>query len=110
MDDLEIDHIRDDDPLNHEDDSMYNLQWLTKRENISKAHEAGLYKKLNLIGKKHPEWGRSGESNPTSKYSEKLVRKICKALEKNKLTIVEIADKYEVPRDLIYDIKRGKLG
>jgi hypothetical protein len=107
-DTLDVDHVRDDDPLNHEDDTVYNLQWLTHRENIKKAQKAGLYVKWHVKGTKHPEWGRPGESNPTSKYSEKTVKKICKALENNKLTIVEIADKYKVPRDLVYDIKRGK--
>ncbi len=109
FDDLEVDHMRDGDPLNHEDDSIYNLQWITKKENIKKAHEAGLYEKTHMKGIKHPDWDwMIGEKNATAIYSNKLIHKICKAIEKNKLSMREISEKYDVPYGLVTDIKAGK--
>ena len=116
FDDLEVDHMRDGDPLNHDDDSIYNLQWITKKENIKKAHEAGLCEKTHTEGTKHLDWNRIidkknamvGEKNATAIYSNKLIHKICKAIEKNKLSMREISEKYDVPYGLVTDIKGGK--
>lgn len=107
--DLEVDHIRDDYAYNHEDNSVYNLQWLTKEENIEKAKDKGLYEKTHMKGTKHPDWDwMVGEKNATAIYSNKLIHKICKAIEKNKLSMREISEKYEVPYGLVTDIKAGK--
>lgn len=109
FDDLEVDHMRDGDPKNHDDDSIYNLQWITKKENIKKAKEAGLYEKTHMKGTTHPDWDwMVGEKNATAIYSNKLIHKICKAIEKNKLSMREISEKYEVPYGLVTDIKGGK--
>lgn len=42
MDDLVVDHIRDGESDNFNDNTMWNLQWLTERENISKAAKCGI--------------------------------------------------------------------
>ena len=39
--DLVVDHIRDGDEDNFDDNTMWNLQWLTYRENTSKAAKCG---------------------------------------------------------------------
>jgi hypothetical protein len=109
FDDLEVDHIRDGDPKNHEDDSVYNLQWITKKENIEKAKDVGLYEKVNLKGIKQPDWDwMVGEKNANAIYDAKLIHKICRAIEKNELSMREISEKYNVPYGLITDIKAGK--
>lgn len=41
IDELVVDHIRDGDPDNHDDNTIWNLQWLTRRENTSKALKCG---------------------------------------------------------------------
>ncbi len=41
MDDLVVDHIRDGDDDNFDDNTIWNLQWLTYRENTSKASKCG---------------------------------------------------------------------
>lgn len=105
-DDLEVDHIRDGDPLNHDDNTIYNLQWLTHKENVKKAQEHNLYNKDNMKGIKHPEWDwMKGEFNANAYYSEAVVRKICTELEKNELSVKDIAKKYDVKKGFVQDIK-----
>lgn len=41
MDDLYVDHKRDGDEDNWDDNTIWNLQWLTPRENTSKASKCG---------------------------------------------------------------------
>ena len=41
-DKLVVDHMRDGDEDNFNDNTMWNLQWLTQRENISKAANCGI--------------------------------------------------------------------
>lgn len=41
IDNLVVDHIRDGDDDNFDDNTVWNLQWLTHRENISKASKCG---------------------------------------------------------------------
>jgi predicted DNA-binding protein YlxM (UPF0122 family) len=111
---LEVDHIRDGDPENHDDNSVFNLQWLTKRENIIKASQAGLYKSENKKykdknrEKKESGWGRPGEKNPSSVYTEKQIREICELLVENKLNAQEIADKVGVKKGLVHDVRIGR--
>ena len=44
LSDLVVDHKRDKDIDNFDDNTMWNLQWLTHRENISKASKCGYRK------------------------------------------------------------------
>ena len=107
--DLDVDHIRDGDSTNHEDNSVYNLQWLTHEENIEKAKDKGLYEKENLKGTKQPDWDwMVGGSNPNAKYNESLVRKICRDIENNKMSMKDIAKKYDVKYGFVTDLKSGK--
>ena len=106
---LDVDHIADGKEYNHDDDSIYNLQWLTHKENISKAWKHGLYSKEGISkGTKHPEWGKPGESNPASIYTTDQVKKICEYLVENKLNMQEIADKVGVKKGFVNDIRIGR--
>lgn len=87
----QVNHIDGDKYHNH----ISNLEWVTPQENTLHAIETGL---LPL-----------GEKRTNSKYSEKLIRKICKDIEKNKLTINGIAKKYNVPKSLLHNIYFGDL-
>lgn len=49
MDNLIVDHIRDGEDDNFDDNTVWNLQWLTHRENTSKAAKCG-YRKAFAIG------------------------------------------------------------
>ena len=51
---------------------------------------------------------RKGENNPNSKYSNELIRSVCKELENNVLSVSQICEKYDVSKDLIYDLTSGK--
>ncbi len=86
MDRPESDHISG----NTFDNSIENLQWLSKSDNVKKEMEA-----RNIIG----------ENNPNSKYTKEIAEAICKMLEENKLTIKEIAEKNNVEVTLVYDLK-----
>ena len=106
--DLEADHIREgEDDKN--DNSIYNIQWLTKEDNINKAHYAGLYNIDYLKGSKQPDWDwMVGSKNSNSSHKEKEIRKMCKDLAKGELTMKEIAKKYNVKYGFICDLKSGK--
>ena len=106
--DLQVDHIRDGDPTNHDDNTIYNLQWLTQEENIKKAKEHNLMNKVHMKGKKQPTWGLRGEANPSSKYTNEFIRSICEDLIANKMSYYDISKKYNVSKGYIGDIKSGK--
>ena len=107
-DDLEVDHLRDGDDDNHRDNSIYNLQWITRKENVQKAKEAGLYNKDYLKGIKRLGTGMRGSDNHESHYNEQIIRDICEDLVENKLIIKDIAKKNNVPRTLVEDVKKGR--
>lgn len=102
---LEVDHIRDWDEDNHEDNSIYNLQWLTKQENIDKAEDYGKYKKDYMKGKKFPEWNwMVGELNPNAIYTDEFVEEICKEIVKDEKNSKEIAKMFGVKKSFVDDI------
>lgn len=96
--------IENDDPehktqVNHIDGNkkhnyVSNLEWCTPKENVSHAFRTNLRK--------------SGEGSSHVKLTEDTVRKICKLLEKNELTMHDIADKLNVDYHLVFFIRKKK--
>lgn len=93
--------IKNDKPLtnivvNHKDGDKshnyeWNLEWCTHRENTIHAYKMGLCKQLK------------GEESKRNIYSEKLIRKVCKLLEKN-ISIKDISKKSSVSKRTIQHI------
>lgn len=105
---LDVDHIRDWDPLNHEDNTVFNLQWLTHKENVKKAQQYGLYAKDYIKGTKQPDLGSPGELNPLSKYTDEQARRVCERLVQNKLDMYEISKDTNTSIDFVQKIRSGK--
>lgn len=85
--------------INHKDNNpgnnhVDNLEWNTAKENIewSYTHGFGNIKTENL---------------PVAKYQEKMIHEVCKYLEENKKTLVEISDITNVSIPTIHQIKSG---
>ena len=78
------------------DNSVDNLEWVTAKENIRHAFDTGL---------KH---GMKGEDSPMAIYTNKQIEKVCKLLEKNKLTPKEIYEKTGVTPATIANIYWGR--
>ena len=72
-----------------------NLEWSTHKENMIHASEKGLM----------PH--NTGECNGKSKITKKQAKKICKLLERNELSIDQIAEKTNSTRGIVYSIKYG---
>ena len=70
-----------------------NLEWVTNQENITHSIVTGL-----------KVMDQDGDKNPMNKYPKKIIKKICKALEKNEMTLKEISKKYDVPVPTISSI------
>lgn len=88
--------------VNHIDGSktnnkVDNLEWVTDKENKQHAWKHGLIK------------SKSGEDSPSSIYSEKQVRKVCKLLERNKDTFKSISSKTNVSTAVVKAIYYRKL-
>ena len=104
---LVVDHIRDWDPLNHDDHSVYNLQWLTYAENSQK------YVKYKNCKDPIPKFTNKEINEMVGEYKTKyddehLIRSICEELVKNKLTIREIAEKFDVKKGFVHDLKKHR--
>lgn len=83
---------------NKDDNSIYNLEWVTFSENIKHSYREGL------------NTPRRGTLNGNNKYSEKMIREICELISQNtkpKIIRKYIFDTYmiEIPRGLIHDLK-----
>lgn len=72
-----------------------NLEWCTHHENMIHASRKG-FMPHNL-----------GEKNGKSKITKKQAKKICKLLQKNKLSLDEIAELVGTTRGIVYSIKYG---
>ena len=111
MKNLVVDHIREDDQLkSRSDNSVHNLQWLTETENLYKRT---LYLKnnMNTIDVKASDDLTGiliGELNPSSIYTEDQVKNVCKDLTENLLSLQEIADKNNMPKHIVQEIKYNK--
>lgn len=72
MDTLYVDHIRDGDDDNFDDNTVWNLQWLTCRENTSKASKCG-YREAFVIG-----FRSELDQMILNDYDNKSIYKFCK--------------------------------
>lgn len=95
-----IENPRNCPEVNHEDgnksnNSVENLIWVTKSENRIHGISTGLITFHN------------GEDHHFAKITKKTAKKICKMLEKNVLTIDEIAEVAGTTRGTVYSIKYG---
>lgn len=111
MKNLVVDHIREDDQLkSRSDNSIHNLQWLTETENLYKRT---LYLKNNTnateIRASDDLTGvLVGELNPSAIYTEDQIRNVCKDLTENVLSLQEIADKNNMSKHIVQEIKYKK--
>lgn len=80
---------------NKRNNSLENLQWVTQEE-----HEI-----LHQNDDSHP-FGRN-ENHYNSKLTNQQVHEICKILEDSSMTQIEIAKKYNVPTQIIREIRVG---
>ena len=86
--------------VNHKDGKkkhnyVWNLEWSTSKENIRHSLDNNL-RHIN-----------SGEAVKSHVFTEKDVRKVCKLLVQNKLSMKEISEKTGVYYDIVRSIKNG---
>jgi hypothetical protein len=74
---------------------VWNLEWVTPKENIIHAYRAGLITP------------RRGEDVPTHKFGKKDVIKVCKMLENN-ISIKKISKKTGISRDMVRAIYKKR--
>lgn len=84
--------------VNHKDgnkthDELYNLEWVTKSENIIHAYNTGLH--------------HTGEDNIHSTISNETAIAICEKLQEGKLTNKQIADVFNTTESVVSGIKQG---
>ena len=53
-------------------------------------------------------FNRYGKENPYRKYTDDQIHTVCQELERNKLTMRQIAEKTDVPYDMVKQIRSGK--
>ena len=87
----EVDHING----NRLDDDINNLEWVTSEENIQRAKNLGIQTQI-------------GEKSHLAILTENEVREICIKLEQG-YSCKELAEKYNISRTEISDIKNGKV-
>lgn len=88
------------DQINHKDGNkcnnhVSNLEWCTLQENVAHAWKTGL------------STARNASTGAAHKYDPKIIHRICKLLEENKLSYDEISSKLDVPKGLISEIRCG---
>ena len=91
----EVNHINGD----KSDNSVENLEWSDRTHNMKHAVETGLHRALR------------GNDHPGVVYSDKQIHRVCKYLEKGRLSVGEIALKtgvslYTVSAVLHYSVRR----
>ena len=89
----EVNHIDGD-----KDNCYYkNLEWCTRSDNESHAWRTNLAK------------AKKGENHPNSIYKESDIRKVCKLLESNEMTMKEISNQTKIPYTIVKQIKNKIL-
>lgn len=88
----EVNHIHVENSDDKSDNSVYNLEWSDRANNIQHAVKNGLH------------IAHKGENHGGVVYTDKQIHDVCKHLEKGKLTIKEITNKTGVSRDTISNI------
>lgn len=89
-DEYQVNHINGNKTKNY----IWNLEWVTRRENVLHAYQTGLQK----IGEEH--WN--------STISDEVAYNICTLLEKNQYTNNEIAEMLNVSPYVVNDIKKSQ--
>lgn len=86
----QVNHINGNKQQNY----LWNLEWVTRRENIIHSYTTGLH--------------LSGENSVLSKITEETAKTICELLQYNKYTNKEIAEMTNSTVSIVSDIKKGK--
>ena len=95
-DDLVVDHRRDGDEDNHEDNTVWNLQWLTASENSAKVvHDPD---NRNYIVK----------NRRYSSLTQNEIDQISRLIMRGTVPYVDIAEKFSVSINTIRNIKNKK--
>lgn len=78
------------------DNSVYNINWLTREENLQHARDTGLFKR------------QMGESNGRFKYSQETVDEMCEFLQLG-FSYSDIAESYNISLSSAYHVisRRG---
>jgi DNA-binding CsgD family transcriptional regulator len=85
----EVNHIDG----NKKNNTVTNLEWVTRKENAEHAYRTGLF--------------GIGESFSTADISNKQCKKICKLLESTDMSIKDIAEKVNCGKMTVYHILHG---
>ena len=93
MSELEVNHING----NKDDNTLANLEWSTRKENMEHLINSGLSKKCS----------NKGTQNGRAKLNENDVLEIKRLLQKG-LSYSKIAEQFGVGKTAISDIKNGK--
>ena len=94
--DLAIDHRRDGEPDNHEDNTMWNLQWLTPAENSAKVVRSD-YRSYNKINRRY--------DTLTQKEIDQISRLIMQGI----TPYPDISKKFSISVDTIRKIKNKEI-
>ena len=93
---LVVDHRRDGDPDNHEDNTIWNLQWLTSQENTAKA-----------VHSHDRRYIRNNRSYTTLTQNE--IDQISRLIMRGTIPYTDIAKKFLISVDTIRRIKNKKI-
>lgn len=77
------------------DNSVFNLEWVTPKQNKQHAIKHGLFTPLE------------GEKNPNAKYTNNQIKDACEYMSENKLSPEDIYNSTGVKIDVLFDIYNG---
>lgn len=90
---------------NKQNNSIENLKWVTKSENLKHSYDKGLNRVSNYQ-KKMTSLANRGSGYGASKLTEQDIPKI-RSMRKNGMTHKKIADVFDVHRETIGNVLRG---